>query len=211
MALADLRTDYRLASLSESDVDHDPIAQFRKWFDEAQRAEVPEPNAMCLATATANGVPSARIVLLKDFDERGFVFYTDYGSRKGGELSDNPHAALCFFWQPLERQVRITGQVERVTREQSAAYFHSRPVASQISASASAQSSVLADRGALEQRVAELQSQFAHGEVPLPDHWGGFRLAPDTLEFWQGRRSRLHDRICYERRDGAWTTSRLSP
>ena len=211
MALADLRTDYKRASLSELDVNRDPVAQFRTWFDEAQRAEVSEPNAMCLATSSPDGYPSARIVLLKGVDERGFVFYTDYRSQKGHELANNPHAALCFFWQPLERQVRIAGAVQRVSREESADYFHSRPIGSQIGASASVQSAVLPGRETLEARVAELKAQFAEETVPLPEFWGGFRVIPDSFEFWQGRSSRLHDRIKYERRAGVWATSRLSP
>ena len=210
-SLADLRTDYRMASLSESDVQADPIAQFSTWFAEAQRAEVPEPNAMCLATSTSDGVPSARIVLLKGLTENGFVFYTDYRSQKGQELTLNAHAALCFFWQPLERQVRITGVVERVSREQSREYFHSRPVGSRIGASASVQSSVLANRGELQSRVSELEQEFADGNVPLPDHWGGFRVIPSAIEFWQGRSSRLHDRLRYARAAAGWVVSRLSP
>ncbi|MEP6765725.1 MAG: pyridoxamine 5'-phosphate oxidase [Gemmatimonadaceae bacterium] len=211
MSLADLRTDYRMASLTESDVLADPIAQFNKWFAEAQRAEIPEPNAMSLATATNSGTPSVRIVLVKGVDANGFVFYTDYRSQKGRELTDNPQAALCFFWTALERQVRINGLVSRVSRAESEAYFRSRPVGSRIGATASAQSSTLASRAELEQRVALLEEQFANGEIPLPDHWGGFRVAPSTVEFWQGRSSRLHDRILYTRHDDRWGISRLFP
>lgn len=211
VSLADIRTDYRLASLSEGDVDASPIAQFNRWFADAQRAEVAEPNAMSLATSTVDGFPSARIVLLKGVTDEGFVFYTDYRSQKGQELTANPRAALCFFWQPLERQVRIAGRVERVTREESAEYFASRPIGSRIGATASVQSSVLDSRADLESRVTNLQQQFESGEVPLPDHWGGFRVIPASIEFWQGRSSRLHDRIKYTRSDTGWTVSRLSP
>ena len=211
MSLADLRTDYRMASLSEGDVNADPIAQFNTWFAEAQRAEVAEPNAMVLGTCTAEGFPSTRVVLLKGVTENGFVFYTDYRSRKGRELDANPRAALCFFWQALERQVRIAGVVRRVSREESRAYFDSRPVGSRIGATASVQSSTLATREELEKRASDLQAQFADGNVPLPDHWGGYRVIPASIEFWQGRSSRLHDRILYSQTDEGWVTSRLSP
>lgn len=211
MTLADIRTDYRLASLAEEDVDVNPIAQFNKWFAEAQRAEVAEPNAMSLATSTSDGFPSARIVLLKGVSDEGFVFYTDYRSQKGQELTANPKAALCFFWQPLERQVRIAGTVERVSRAESAEYFASRPIGSRIGATASVQSSVLKSRADLESRVSDLQQRFESGEVPLPDHWGGFRVIPQSIEFWQGRSSRLHDRIKYTRSVTGWALSRLSP
>ena len=195
----------------ESDVLPDPILQFNKWFAEAQHAEVSEPNAMSLATAAPNGMPSVRTVLVKEVDASGFVFYTDYRSQKGRELTQNPQAALCFFWSPLERQVRISGAVTRASRAESATYFRSRPVGSRIGATASVQSSVLPNRAELEQRVASLEEQFANGEIPLPDHWGGFRVAPQTIEFWQGRSSRLHDRILYTRSDDGWVITRLSP
>ncbi len=212
MSIASIRTDYRRAALGEADVDPDPIAQFTRWFDEAIRAEVLEPNAMCLATATPDGYPSARMVLLKGVDHRGFVFYTDYRSRKGAELADNPHACLCFFWPELERQVRVDGGVQRVSRAESAEYFHSRPRASRIGAWTSVQSSVIPSREALEAELARQAARFGEdGEVPLPDHWGGYRVVPEAFEFWQGRPNRLHDRIQYVREAGAWTRRRLSP
>ncbi len=211
MSIADIRTDYRLASLAEADVAADPIEQFSRWFDQAIHAEVVEPNAMCLATATPDAYPSARIVLLKGADARGFVFYTDYRSRKGQELADNPAASLCFFWPELERQVRIAGAVQRVSRAESAEYFRSRPLGSRIGAWTSHQSSVIPSRESLEAAMAENEARFADGEVPLPDHWGGFRVVPEQIEFWQGRGSRLHDRIAFQRTAGVWVRSRLSP
>ena len=211
LSIADIRTDYKRAELTEADVDADPIVQFGRWFDDAIKAAVLEPNAMCLATATPDAYPSARIVLLKAVDERGFVFFTDYRSRKGKELADNPHASLCFFWAELERQVRIAGAVQRVSRADSDQYFHSRPVTSQLGAFTSHQSSVLSSRDALEREVANNQQRFADTVVPLPDHWGGFRVVPEELEFWQGRRSRLHDRISFRREAGVWVRRRLSP
>ncbi len=211
MTIADLRTEYRRHSLSERDVAADPIAQFTRWFEEAVSAAVVEPNAMCLATATPDAYPSARMVLLKGFDARGFVFYTDYRSRKGQELADNPHASLCFFWAELERQVRINGAVQRVSRTESDEYFQSRPLPSRVGAWTSHQSMVLTDRSVLEQQLATNEERFASGHVPLPDHWGGFRIIPEEFEFWQGRESRLHDRIQFRREAGAWVKRRLSP
>ena len=211
MSIADIRTDYRRASLTEADVDADPIVQFTRWFDAALAAQVAEPNAMCLATATPNAYPSARIVLLKGVDARGFVFYTDYRSRKGQELADNPHASLCFFWPELERQVRIAGAVQRVSRAESTEYFTSRPLPSRIGAWTSHQSSVLASRAVLEAELAANAERFRDDVVPLPDHWGGFRVVPEEIEFWQGRESRLHDRIAFRRVAGAWSVVRLSP
>ncbi len=213
MTIPSLRTEYRLAGLDRAALDPDPVVQFGRWFDEAVRAGLPEPNAMTLATASAEGRPSARMVLLKGFDARGFVFFTNYESRKGAELAANPWAALVFHWGPLERQVRVEGRVERTGREESAAYFRSRPLGSRLGALASAQSRVLPDRGTLERRVAELEARHAAGEVPLPDFWGGYRLVPDALELWQGRPDRLHDRFRYTRRDGVpgWAIERLSP
>ena len=211
MTIADIRTEYRRASLSEHDVAADPIAQFSRWFDEAVTAAVVEPNAMCLATATPDAYPSARMVLLKGCDARGFVFYTDYRSRKGQELADNPHASLCFFWAELERQVRINGAVQRVSRAESDAYFQTRPLPSRVGARTSHQSMVLTDRSVLEEQLATNESRFAGGQVPLPEHWGGFRVIPEELEFWQGRESRLHDRIQFRREAGVWVKRRLSP
>lgn len=208
----DLRIDYGRGHLTEADVAADPVRQFEWWFADARAADVPEPNAMTLATADAGGAPSARVVLLKGFDDRGFCFFTNYDSRKGRDLSANPRAALCFYWQPLERQVRVEGAVERVGRDESEAYFRTRPPAAQVGAWASAQSQVIASRGDLAAREAELAARFAGGPVPLPDFWGGYRVVPAAVEFWQGRPSRLHDRIRYARRaDGGWAIDRLSP
>jgi len=209
--LAALRRDYALATLDERDVDTDPIRQFERWFADAAAARVPEPNAMTLSTATRDGVPSARIVLLKGVDANGFAFYTDYRSRKGAELAENPLAALTFLWKEIERQVRITGSVSRVSTEESEAYFRTRPPGSRLGAWASHQSAVLASREELEARVRDVAVRFPDGDVPLPPHWGGFRIAPDEIEFWQGRPSRLHDRLLYRRGEHDWEICRLSP
>ncbi len=211
MSLADLRREYTLASLDVADVDANPIVQFHHWFDEACRAETLEPNAMTLATCDAEARPSARIVLLKEVTPQGFVFFTDYRSRKGQELTGNPYAALCFFWKEIERQVRVSGTVERIAREESAAYFSSRPVGSRIGAWASVQSTVIPGREWLESAVARAAATYADSDVPLPPHWGGFRVVPEELEFWQGRESRLHDRLRYQRAGEGWTLERLSP
>ena len=206
-----MRRDYLKGQLNESEVKSDPIEQFKQWFADAEKAGVAEPTAVTLATADKTGMPSARIVLLKEFDARGFVFYTSRTSKKGRELLDNPRASLVFFWQELERQVRIEGQVEEVSREQSAAYFHSRPVASQIGAWVSHQSEVVASREVLNEREITLREKYAGKEIPLPDFWGGFRVIPAVIEFWQGRSSRLHDRLRYQRVDSDWKIERLAP
>jgi pyridoxamine 5'-phosphate oxidase len=193
-------------------MDADPFRQFATWFDEARAASPVEPNAMALATVGADGRPSLRMVLLKGADERGFVFYTNYESRKGRELADMPWAALTFFWPEMERQIRIEGRVEPVSAEESDAYFHSRPIGSQLSASASHQSEVIAGREELEQRVAALSAQYHDQEIPRPENWGGFRVIPDAIEFWQGRANRLHDRLRYRLlASGGWQIERLSP
>jgi pyridoxamine 5'-phosphate oxidase len=210
-AIADLRREYARARLDERDVSHDPMVEFARWFAEAQEAQVPEPNAMTLATATTGGAPSARIVLLKGFDERGFVFFTDYRSRKGDELEANPWAALVFFWVELERQVRIAGRVTKTSSEESEAYFRTRPLGSRLGAWVSHQSRAIPSRHVLEEDLRAVERRFATGEVPLPPHWGGYRVEPEEIEFWQGRESRLHDRIRYSRRDGKWKVERLSP
>ena len=209
--LQNLRQDYRMASLSESDVAADPILQFQKWFSEAVNAKLYEPNVMTFATADSDGKPSARIVLLKGFDEQGFIFYTNYESKKAQDLVENPQAALVFFWAELERQIRIEGIVSKVDKEISEAYFQSRPIGSQIGAIASAQSSVLMDRSILEERVAELTAQYEGKTIPKPEHWGGYLVEPKHIEFWQGRSSRLHDRITYDYTDGSWKINRLAP
>ena len=206
------RVDYGRGRLDETDVARDPIEQFGRWFAEAMAAGIPEANAMTLATADPTGTPAARVVLLKAADQRGFSFYTNYDSRKGHELAANPRAALCFFWQPLERQVRIEGGVERVGREETEAYFRSRPRQAQIGAWVSQQSRPITSRAELERLEAELQKRFGDRPVPLPEYWGGFRVVPHAIEFWQGRPSRLHDRLLYTRSEsGAWTIQRLSP
>lgn len=212
MSLADLRKDYSLTGLNEKDLAKDPFRQFDKWFQEAEAAQVIEPNAMTLATATREGRPLARTVLLKSVDGRGFVFFTNYESRKARDLESSPFASLLFPWIKLERQVIVSGAVTKVSREESAAYFHSRPLASQLGAWASQQSSIISGRATLEDEMKAVEKKYAGQVVPLPPFWGGFRVNPETVEFWQGRRSRLHDRLRYRREsDGGWTVERLSP
>ena len=209
--IADLRKDYTLNGLDLADVLPDPIAQFRQWFDAAVQAGIPEPNAMHLGTVAENGRPSGRIVLIKDVDERGFVFYTNYESQKGQALIARPVASLTFFYPELERQIRIEGVVEKVSAEESDTYFNSRPRGSQIGAWVSQQSTVIASRAVLEDRQRDLETRFADQPVPRPPYWGGFRVIPDLIEFWQGRPSRLHDRICYRLAGGSWVLERVSP
>jgi pyridoxamine 5'-phosphate oxidase len=205
-----MRNEYMRASLDEADAAADPFAQFQRWFDEAVRAELPTPNAMTLATASADGAPGARIVLLKGADPQGFVFYTNYQSRKGRELAVNPRAVLVFHWIELEREVRIEGAVEKTSATESDEYFSSRPLGSRHAAIASPQSSVVANRAALETRFAEAAK--SQGDTPMrPAHWGGYRLNPVAIEFWQGRRNRLHDRLLYTRSADRWSISRLAP
>jgi pyridoxamine 5'-phosphate oxidase len=211
MDLAQLRESYTLAGLSESDLYPDPIVQFQSWMSQAIAAELREPNAMTLATADVRGRPSARTVLLKEIDQGGFVFYTNYDSRKGRELADNPHACLLFFWTELERQVRIDGIANRVPRADSEEYFRTRPLGSQIGAWASRQSRVIPSREVLEAEVEKYANEFVDGNVPVPPYWGGYRVEPYALEFWQGRPNRLHDRLQYRREGESWIIERLSP
>ncbi len=211
--IKDLRQDYRLASLDITDVQANPFDQFKKWFQEALDAQLPEPNAMTLATSTSDGKPTIRVVLLKSVDYEGFVFYTNYGSRKGKELAANPYAALNFLWLELERQVRIEGTVEKVSAADSDAYFQSRPKGSQIGAWASPQSMVIPDRKELEEKAQQLTTVYEKEvSLPRPEHWGGFVIKPTLIEFWQGRSSRLHDRMQYTlQADSSWKIERLAP
>jgi len=209
--IAQLRRDYSQEALLESDVFENPIDQFMKWFEEALSAELVDPNAMTLSTVSQDGMPSSRVVLLKGIIEEGLQFYTNYTSQKSKELEANPQAALCFYWAPLERQVRIQGTVEKLSREESADYFRQRPRQSQLGAWASSQSDRLESREELVERFEEVKKQFQDQEVPLPDFWGGYLLRPSKFEFWQGREGRMHDRICYEKKDGGWKRNRLAP
>jgi len=206
-----IRTEYIKAELHEEQVKKDAIEQFSIWFDEALNSKVMEPNAMTLATASADGQADARTVLLKDIDEKGFVFFTNYNSKKGQEIAENNKVALLFFWPELERQIRVLGTVERIPREESEIYFHSRPIGSQLGAWASAQSTKIKDRNVIEENLLHLKEKYNNIEVPLPDYWGGYLIIPHQIEFWQGRANRLHDRVVYEKTDSSWDIYRVAP
>jgi pyridoxamine 5'-phosphate oxidase len=211
MSIADIRKDYQLKSLTEAEVAKDPFAQFSVWWDEAVGSAIDEVNAMALSTVSAEGRPSSRIVLLKGFDEQGFVFFTNYKSDKGKQIEQQQFVSLLFFWKELERQVRIEGIANKVDPEESDAYFNSRPVGSRLGAWASPQSQKITDRSILEQALESVKTEYGELTIPRPPHWGGYRVTPSRIEFWQGRSSRLHDRILYEQVDGNWQISRLAP
>lgn len=210
-SIADLRKNYTFGGLSEESAGADPIALFRSWFDAALAAELSEPNAFTLATVGPDGSPSARIVLLKGVDDRGFTFFTNYDSRKGQEIAGNPRVAMVFLWHQFERQVRVEGRAERVSPEESDEYYRVRPLGSRLGAWASPQSEIIPDREILERQQAELAAKYPDGNVPRPPHWGGYRVVPDAVEFWQGRPNRLHDRIRFRRAAGGWLKERLAP
>ncbi len=211
MSISSIRRDYQLQSLSESDVAENPFEQFGRWWDQAVASEIDEVNAMTLATVTNEGKPSARIVLLKGFDPNGFVFYTNYESNKGVQLTNHPFASLVFFWKELERQVRVEGICEKTSQEESEHYFNSRPKGSQLGAWASPQSRIIESRSVLEENLERATQAYTNENIPLPPHWGGFRIKPETVEFWQGRSSRLHDRIKYLKAGSGWGIVRLAP
>jgi pyridoxamine 5'-phosphate oxidase len=206
-----MRESYAREGLDETAAGDDPLALFGRWLDDALVAQIHEPNAMAVATATSDGQPSVRIVLLKGIDESGLTFFTNYESRKGHELETNPRAAAAMLWHPLQRQVRVEGSVSRIPAADSDGYFHSRPLGSQLGAVASPQSSVVGDRAALEALYAEAAKRYGASDVPRPEHWGGYRIALESIEFWQGREDRLHDRLLYRRADSGWTRTRLAP
>jgi pyridoxamine 5'-phosphate oxidase len=210
MSIADIRKDYQLKSLSELEVNNNPFSQFSSWWDEAVQSEIEEVNAMTLSTITNEGRPSSRIVLLKGFDAKGFVFFSNYNSSKAQQISSNSHVSLLFFWKELERQIRIDGVCSKVSAEESDAYFHSRPIGSRLGAWASPQSEKIKDREVLVQRLASVTQEFGL-DVPRPPHWGGYQVVPTRIEFWQGRSNRLHDRILYEEQELSWQISRLAP
>lgn len=209
--IASIRKEYTKDALNEDSVSSDPFAQFEKWFNDAIESNILEPNAMTLATVSMEGQPFQRTVLLKTFNTDGFVFYTNYTSRKAKQIENNPNVSLLFPWYSLERQVMITGKVSKVSTKESLNYFLSRPRGSQLGAWVSNQSEVISSRNLLEMKLEEMKRKFKEGKIPLPDHWGGYRVVPSSIEFWQGRSSRLHDRIMYERDDNSWKISRLAP
>jgi pyridoxamine 5'-phosphate oxidase len=211
MSIADIRKDYQLKSLSEFEVNDNPFSQFSSWWDEAVQSEIIEVNAMTLSTITKEGRPSSRIVLLKGFDAKGFVFFSNYNSNKGQQISSNSHVSLLFFWKELERQIRIDGGCSKVSAEESDAYFNSRPIGSRLGAWASPQSEKIQDREVLVERLASVTQEFGIENIPRPPHWGGYQVIPTRIEFWQGRSNRLHDRILYEQHELSWQISRLAP
>lgn len=211
IAIEHLRKNYTQGGLLESEASLNPFEQFRHWFEQAVSAEILEPNAMTLATVNQEGKPSARIVLLKKLDDRGFTFFTNYDSNKGKNLAVNPYASLVFWWGELERQIRIEGQVEKVTQEESEQYFSSRPIGSQYGAWASPQSQIITNRDILETNLQAVMAKYEVGNIPLPSHWGGYRVVPHLIEFWQGRENRLHDRLCYKLENNQWIRQRLAP
>ena len=211
MDITNLRKDYCQAGLTRKDLSGSPFSQFNKWFEQAQSAGIEEPNAMSISTVSQDGMPSSRTVLLKLYDEKGFVFFTNYASQKAQEMTHNPNVALLFPWLSLERQIRISGKVEKISKKESFAYFTSRPKDSQIGAWISPQSKIIESRRFLTQKLLEMKEKFSNGKIPLPDSWGGYRIIPNKFEFWQGRTSRLHDRFVYEKKEGAWLIYRVAP